>query len=137
MLSFLTALQGLEMRAQSSVEYLSFVGLIILLVVVVMMQGLTESEVNIAISVSRLAAMDFVKNESTLFFTSIDYEQKDNIITIYPNIYPSPLSQEKKKMLTYEILKELAKVFNKKYVVKIDENCVPTQNHVYCIGYRQ
>jgi hypothetical protein len=118
------------MRSQSSVEFLSLIGLVIVFVVAVMLQGFNDTEITIALSAARIAVLNNVSTNPAFEFTSLNYSvNSNNTVFLYPKVYPSM-----NKALRFRILSEIRDVLMPTAQVSLDQECIQLTIRKYCVG---
>lgn len=122
-------------KGQTSIDFLFVVGILIAFIAAVMVVGVRESELTVAISASRLAMVQFSQQNSSFFFTQVTYTLTGTNCTITPLVFSPDGSRAN---TTYEMKVRILNSIKNSLEpnaqdVQVPENGLPAQNYVYYV----
>ncbi|MBI5228885.1 hypothetical protein HY991_02155 [Candidatus Micrarchaeota archaeon] len=118
-------------RAQSSIEFIIVVGLIVLFISFVLLPGLRESELNLAISSARVGALEYAQ-EHSLSFAEMNYAIDGKSVVLKPGIATADLSIGEKNELRQRILGKIRDTFSPSLDIEGKEQ-FSAPNYVYSV----
>ncbi len=128
------------MKAQTSGEFVLILGLIIVFVATVMVIGFRNSEINLALSATRLAANEYAIQNPNYVVTSIDYavDEANRKVGVFPLFFFRNGSKmaaggDNDSFVAIGVEK-LRRTFHPNRTTVIVGNCFPASYYAYCVA---
>ncbi len=137
-----------KLKGQTSIEYLLVVSLVVALIVVILLAGGNYVQETISLSSARNFLLNYTARNSSLSFTTMNFNISGSNLTIYPNVYLNTVKINTTNDLSdvlgvsYGMLNAIniaitSKGINTKNIIDVNNgDCSVIGHYYYCVVFQ-